>query len=87
MACRGAAKKSCVNFLVFLCGVNNCGMYGNYTCSVLLALTLHRSITPFIGGTLLKMISCCLLGQSALFRGQHVPTEVSLRIDTATDWT
>ena len=61
-----------------------------YTCfSVSLALTLHRSMESYIcgRGTLLKMISCCQLGQSALFKWQHVPTKVSLMMHTASDWT
>lgn len=68
--------------------MNNCGIHGTVTTisSISLALSLHRLMQPFIGGTLLKMISCCLLGQSAPSREQHVPTEVSLRTDTATDW-
>ena len=81
------AEKSCVNVSVFLCEANNCGMATvTAISSVSLALSLHRLMQPFIGGTLLKMISRCRLGQSAPSREQHVPTDVSLRTDTATDW-
>jgi len=71
-----------------LCEVNNCGIHGTVTTisSVSLVLSLHRLIKPFIlGRTLMKMISCCRLGQSAPSREQHVPPREYGRTHTATD--